>query len=73
MICALLGAIQSTGVMESDALTAQMIGTQRFVLVASATDRSVGATVSVDEMHEHTTAPPRPAAVIQAGLASACG
>jgi DNA-binding transcriptional LysR family regulator len=44
--------VASTGGMEPESLAAEMIGKQRFVLVASATDDTVGDAVSVDALHD---------------------
>jgi DNA-binding transcriptional LysR family regulator len=51
--------VASHGALESEALSAELIGKQRFVLVAAATDDSVGDTVSVDGLRELSwVAPP---------------
>ena len=51
--------VASHGALDSEALSAELIGKQRFVLVAAATDESVGESVSVEGLRELSwVAPP---------------
>jgi DNA-binding transcriptional LysR family regulator len=56
--------VAANGALESDALVAELIGKQRFVLVASPTDESVGGTVTIGGLRGLSwVAPPRGLAI----------